>query len=265
LDEEAPLARGLFRLYDFFFVRLLVLRPVERFAVDPLRLDVLRDVPERDDVERDREVPEVERARDVPEVEPEREREVPEVEPEREREVPDVERDEVPLFAVRDFEVPEVERARDVPEVEPERERDVPEVEPEREREVPDVEPEREREVPDVEPEREREVPDVERDVDFVPVRLVVDRFAVVDPLRPVPVRDELRDVPDVDRERLVDPEPDRERLLVGDFGGVAARARETPSSVVGSPPTFSSSTRSGSALKPAYGSDPSWVLYSSK
>ena len=205
MDEEAPLARGLFRLYDFFFVRLLVLRPVERFAVDPLRLDVLRDVPEREDVERDREVPEVERARDVPEVEPERERE------------------------------------------------------------VPDVEPEREREVPDVEPEREREVPDVERDVDFVPVRLVVDRFAVVDPLRPVPVRDELRDVPDVDRERLVDPEPDRERLLVGDFGGVAARARETPSSVVGSPPTFSSSTRSGSALKPAYGSDPSWVLYSSK
>ena len=216
MDEEAPLARGLFRLYDFFFVRLLVLRPVERFAVDPLRLDVLRDVPEREDVERDREVP-------------------------------------------------EVERARDVPEVEPERERDVPEVEPEREREVPDVEPEREREVPDVEPEREREVPDVERDVDFVPVRLVVDRFAVVDPLRPVPVRDELRDVPDVDRERLVDPEPDRERLLVGDFGGVAARARETPSSVGGSPPTFSSSTRSGSALKPAYGSDPSWVLYSSK
>ena len=99
----------------------------------------------------------------------------------------------------------------------------------------------------------------------YVRVASHVGRFAVVDPLRLVPVRDELRDVPDVDRERLVDPEPDRERLLVGDFGGVAARARETPSSVGGSPPTFSSSTRSGSALKPAYGSDPSWVLYSSK
>jgi DNA-binding Lrp family transcriptional regulator len=56
-----------------------------------------------------------------------------------------------------------------------------------------------------------------------------------------------------------------RVRPSPGQIENVAARARETPSSVVGSPATFSSSTRSGSALKPAYGSDPSWVLYSSK
>ena len=211
-----------------------MLRPVDFFAAEPLRLDVLRAVPERDGVERDRDVPDVERARDVPELEPD-------------REVPDVdrEREEVPLFAVperelveRDREVP-VERAREVPDDEPLRDRDV----------LPDDEPLRERDVPD-EPLRDRVVPDDERGVDFVPLDAVFLR--VVEPLRLVPVRDELRDVPEVERERLVvEPEPDRERLPELDLRGVAARARETPSSVVGSPPDIPSSNRSGAAPSP--------------
>jgi hypothetical protein len=245
-------------------LRLPVLRVVDFFADEPLRLEELREVLP------DREVPDVERARDVPGLEPERDRDVPELEPDREP---------VPLLAVPEREL--VAFARDVPELEPERE--VPEVERERDAVplfdvlfdaavfdgarfvVPLFDPllfdgvlfarelvVRARDVPEVEPEleREREVPDDERDVDFAPLDPLVLR--VDEPLRLVPDRDELRDVPELDRDRLeVDPGPDFVRLLLLDLRGVAARAREMPSSVGESPANISSSTRSGSAPSP--------------
>jgi hypothetical protein len=75
-----------------------------------------------------------------------------------------------------------------------------------------------------------------------VPPRRAVD-FAAVERLRLVVERDELRDVPDLAR---VVPEVDRERVPVVDRRGVAARARETASSVAVSSPTVSVPKRSG-------------------
>ena len=207
-----------------------MLRPVVFLAVEPLRLvverDVLRDVPVRD-------VP----VRDVVDLE----RVVPVVD--RARVVPDL-----PFVVPVDF-------ARVVPErAVVERDREVPPVE--RAREVPDAE--RDRDVPDVD--RDRDVPDVERVVEAFLVPLVpVVFFRVVVPLLLVVERDVLRDVPDraldvperapVERD---EPAPDRERLVLVLRGEAAARARDTPSSVMLSLPTSVSLGGVGENISPA-------------
>jgi hypothetical protein len=85
-------------------------------------------------------------------------------------------------------------------------------------REVPDVE--RAREVPDVDREREV-VPLVERFAAVVRPPLLPAAFLAVEPARLDVERAELRDVPELERERLVPL----------DLRGVAARTRETASS----------------------------------
>ena len=196
-------------------------------------------------VDRDRVVPVVDRARVVPDL-----RFVVPVDFAR---VPVDFARVVPERAVveRDRDVPPVDRARVVPPVD--RARVVPPVD--RAREVPDVE--RDRDVPDVE--RDRDVPDVERAVEAFLVPLVpVVFFRVVVPLLLVVERDVLRDVPDraldvperapVERD---EPAPDRERLVLVLRGEAAARARDTPSSVMLSLPTSVSLGGVGENISP--------------
>jgi hypothetical protein len=229
-------------------LRRVVLRPVVFFAV-LARLDAERDL-DVPVVERDRVVPDVDR----PLLDPDRDLLVPEVERERlavdllvpvdlallvpvEREA--VEREDVDrAFAAVAF--PPLRPAAFFCAVVP------PRLDVERD----------EARVPEVD--REREV--VERaDVDrafaavafpplrpaaffcaVVPPRLDVERepdFPVVERLRLVVERDELRDVPDLAR---VVPEVERERVPVVERRGDAARTRETASSVAASSPTVS-------------------------
>jgi hypothetical protein len=95
----------------------------------------------------------------------------------------------------------------------------------------------------------------------LVPPRRAVD-FDVVERLRLVVERAELRDVPDLAR---VVPEVDRERVPVVDRRGEAALAREMPSSLIGSPPNVSSPTRSGAIPCSPKRSGSSSLLCSSK
>jgi hypothetical protein len=258
-------------------------------------------VPPRDDgerepveAERDLEVPDVERERDVPV--DERDLLVPDVE--RERLVPVLERDLlaaeverdllvpdlfvpdlfvpdllVPDLLVRDLLVPDVERARLAPVVE----RDL--LVAELERDLPAPEPARDREVPDVERD-DVELADVDRDFAAVarpPLAPAAFFFAVLPPLlelerddplverlRLVVERDELRDVPELRvvpdffaREPELPLEVDRDRdPLDDDRRGDAARAREIASSR-GSSATDSTPNRSG--MRPALPTGSDW------
>jgi hypothetical protein len=152
----------------------------------------------------------------------------------------EVERDalrDVPDRVVPDREVPEV----------PDRDRVVPDEVPERGLDVPDVE--RARDVPDEVPERDFDVPDVEREVVvFLVPLLPVVFFRVVEPLRLVVERAELRAVPELDRvpvDRDV-PEPVRARPAPPVARDDAARALEIPSSLMLSVPACSSPGTSG-------------------
>ena len=217
-------------------------------AVEPARLVV----------ERARDVPDVERARVVPERD-ELERDVPV----RDvvffardaaglaRDVVDLARDVVAAFArdvvgfareVDDFARDVVDLARDVVDLA---------------RDVVDFGFARvvvgfARELPDVE--RAREVPDVDRERDVVPLE---DRFAAVvrPPLLPAAFfavepprldveRDGLRDVPELERERLVP-------LDLLDLRGVAARTRVIGSSFCSRSPSVASASGSGEYPKP--------------
>jgi hypothetical protein len=217
-------------------------------AVEPARLVV----------ERARDVPDVERARVVPERD-ELERDVPV----RDvvffardaagfaRDVVDLARDVVAAFArdvvgfareVDDFARDVVDLARDVVDLA----RDVVDFGFARDvvgfaRELPDVE--RAREVPDVDRERDA-VPLEDRFAAVVRPPLLPAAFFAVEPLRLDVERDELRDVPELERERLVP-------LDLLDLRGVAARTRVIGSSFCSRSPSVASASGSGEYPKP--------------